>query len=108
MKCLVGKGLGQCLMKEEQGLQLDTDPENMVMPKQGREPGKIGNPKKSILSDLILEKEEKAITLHRRSVQVNAEQTTSVATRERWPAQARGWLPSVRHLLSDLCHWFEF
>lgn len=90
--------------KKEQGLQLDTDPENMVMPKQGREPGKNGNPKKSILSDLILEKEEKAITLHRRSVQVNAEQTTSV----RWPTQAQGWLPSVRHLLSDLCHWFEF
>lgn len=60
----MGKGLGQCLMKKGQGLQLETAPENMARPKQGREPRKIGNPKKSILSDLILEKKEKVITLH--------------------------------------------
>lgn len=60
----MGKGLGLCLRKKEQGLPLETDPESMARPRQDKGTRKIGNPKKSILSDLILEKKEKAITLH--------------------------------------------
>lgn len=42
--------------EERTGLPLETDPENTARPKQDKGARRIGNPKKSILSDLILEK----------------------------------------------------
>lgn len=48
------------------------------VPSKTREPEKIGNTQKSVLSDFILERKQKSITLQRRNKQVNIEQITEV------------------------------